>query len=118
MVFGFLTVAGVIKLPIRIRWSGRIRRRRVRRGIIRALRIHICLGRDSGLPEKIRRGAHWIIVLIGPHAVAKRDIYARKQQHEHERTDDMPAFEYTLSGAPSFSSRRHPYFFAPEFLFH
>jgi len=62
---------------------------------------------DSGLPEKIRRGAHWIIVLIAPHDVAKREKYARKQQHEHEQTDDMPAFEYTLSGAPSFSSRSH-----------
>src|SRR5256886_9249715 len=107
MVFGFLTVAGVIKLPIRIRCSGRIRWRRGRSGIARPLRIHICLGRDSGLPEKIRRGAHWIIVLIAPHDVAKREKYARKQQHEHEQTDDMPAFEYTLSGAPSFSSRSH-----------
>src|SRR5438477_9759383 len=120
MVFGFLLVARVIKLPVRVRRGGSVRWRRGRSGIARPLRIHIRFGRNGNrwLSEKISRGAYRAIVFIAPHDVTEREKYARKQQHEHEQTDDMPAFEYTLSGAPSFSSRRHPYFCAPKFLVH
>ncbi len=89
--------------------------------MVRPLRTCIRLGRNGnlGLLEKVRGGTHRAIVLVAPHDVTEREKYARKQQHQHEQTDDMPAFEHTLASAPSFSSRSHSYLCCPpKFLVH
>src|SRR5260370_21753360 len=115
MVLGFFLVARVIKLPIGIRRRGRVRRRGGGSGKASSLRIRVRLVKKGILRflEKTRRGAHRVIVLIAPHDVTEREKYARKQQHQHEQADDMPAFEHTFSCARSFSSRSHSYFCGP-----
>src|SRR6266849_4327781 len=121
MVFGFFMIARVIKLPIRIRGRGRIRRRGGRSRIFRPFRTRVRLGETGVLRllEKVRRSAYRAIDLVAPQDKTEREKYARKQQHQHEQADDMPAFEHTLSGAPSFSSRSHSYFCGPpKFLVH
>src|SRR5258707_1397032 len=121
MVFGFFLVARVIKLPIGIRRRGRVGGGGGGSGNARSLRIRVRLVKKGilRLLEKTRRGAHGVIVLIAPHDVTEREKYARKQQHQHEQADDMPAFEHTVSSAPSFSSRSHSYLCCPpKFLVH
>src|SRR5260370_23503992 len=115
MVFGFLTLARVIKLPLGIRRRSRVRRRGGGSGLIRTLRIWFRLGRDGtrGLPKEIGCGAHGAINLVAPHDVTEGEKYARKQQHQHEQADDVPTFKHTLAYASPFSSRSHPYLCRP-----
>ncbi len=64
-------------------------------------------------------GAGAGLLVVASHDVTEREKYARKQQHQHEQADDMPAFEHTLSSARSFSPRSHSYFCGPpKFLVH
>src|SRR5882757_7200587 len=121
MVFGLFAVTGVIKLPIRIRRRGRVRGRGVKWRIVGPLRTRILLWRNGigRFVEKVGCGADWTVELVVPHDVTERKKYARKQQHQHEQADDVPAFEHPLSGAPSFSTRSHSYFIGPpKFLVH
>src|SRR6266853_2613824 len=121
MVLGFLAVTGVIKLPIRIRRRGRVRGRGVKWRIACSLRTRVLLWRNGirRLVEKVGCGAHRAIDLVSPHYVTEREKYARKQQHQHEQADDVPAFKHTLACAPSFSARSHSYLCGPpKFLVH